>query len=190
MLQKKTAHLIDHGGKRRNILGLSAIAAVGIAMLPISTFAQQQTLKQQLVETWLLVSAETTNADGTKFMPFGKNPKGTVVFDATGHFLSLNIDPTMPKFASNNRKTGTVDEDKAVVTMSIGLMGTYTVDETGKTILQHVDASTYPNWNGQDQKRPITSLTSDGLSYTTLAPSTGAGTTALVFKRAAAGAIN
>ena len=46
-----------------------------------------------------------------------------------------------------------------------------------------VDGSSYPNWNGTEQKRPINALTADQLSYTNPAASTGGATTLLVWKR-------
>jgi hypothetical protein len=50
---------------RRNILGLSTVAAFGLALLPSGGVAQQKTLKDQLVGTWTLVSTTTTRPDGT-----------------------------------------------------------------------------------------------------------------------------
>ena len=44
--------------KRRNILGLSLITALGLALLPSSAVSQQKSLKDQLVGTWTLVSWE------------------------------------------------------------------------------------------------------------------------------------
>src|ERR1019366_3355198 len=84
---KHSARAVLRGGtqiNRRNFIRLSTIAALGLAILPSSAPAQQKTLKEQLVGTWLLVSAETTNADGSKLMPFGPNPKGVLVMDANG----------------------------------------------------------------------------------------------------------
>jgi len=97
----------------------------------------------------------------------------------------MNINPAIPKFASDNRSTGTADENKAVVLGTLGSGGTYTVDEATKTITQHVEASTFPNWNGQDQKRLVNSISGDELIYTNPAPSNGAGgSTVLKFMRA------
>ena len=41
---------------RRTMFNLSAITALGLALLPSSIVAQQETLKQQLTGTWTLVS--------------------------------------------------------------------------------------------------------------------------------------
>jgi hypothetical protein len=51
---------------RRNILTLSAISAVAFAVLSGSAFAQQKTLKEQLVGAWTLASVYDQSQDGTK----------------------------------------------------------------------------------------------------------------------------
>jgi hypothetical protein len=45
----------------------------------------------------------------------------------------------------------------------IAYYGTYTVDETGKTLTLRVEASSFPNQVGSEQKRTITSLTANEL---------------------------
>jgi hypothetical protein len=51
---------------RRNILGLSVITAVGLILLPVSAFAQQKPLKEQLVGTWTVVSWDQATKDGSQ----------------------------------------------------------------------------------------------------------------------------
>jgi hypothetical protein len=169
-----------------NTLTLTTISALllGFALPATDALAQQKTLKEQLVGTWTIVSVETTNADGSKRLPFGANPKGMTVFDATGRYVVFLITPDLPKITSNNRLSATADENKAVVQGSLTTYGTYTVDEASKTINQHIEASTFPNWSGQDQKRPINKLTADELVFTNPAPTTGAGSTVLTYRRA------
>jgi hypothetical protein len=168
----------------RNIITLSVFAALGLALVPANAVAQSKSLKEQLVGTWLLVSAETTNADGSKLMPFGPNPKGILVMDGNGQYVSLNVSSGLPKVASNNRMTETADENKAITQGSLASYGTYTVNEAEKTVILHLDGSTFPNWAGTEQKRPIKSISADDLIYINPAPTTGAGATVLTFKRA------
>ncbi len=148
-------------------------------------WAQQKAgnLKQQVVGMWSLVSAENTSADGKKSYPFGANPTGMAVLDANGRFVILNINPGLPKVASNNRATATAEENKAIVAGSLGLFGTYTVNEAEKALVWRIEASTFSNWVGQEQKRPIISVTADELKWTNPASSIGAATTLLVWKR-------
>ena len=53
--------------------------------------------------TWEFVSAETVAPDGKKSPTFGMNPKGIVIFEATGHSALIVTRSDAPKFASNNR---------------------------------------------------------------------------------------
>jgi hypothetical protein len=168
---------------RRNIFTLSAITALGLAAMPGIAPAQQKSLKEQIVGTWALVSAETISSNGSKVQSFGPNPKGMLIFEASGRYMQLNLSSTLPKFASRNRMTGTADENKAVVQGSVGHYGTWTVDEAAKTVTQHLDAGTSAFQDGDDQKRPITTLTSDDLVLTNPVSGAGGGSTVFAFKR-------
>ena len=165
---------------------LSVVAAsAALALSGASAWAQDKSSKmqKQLVGTYALVSAENTNADGKKSYPFGSDPKGMAIFTANGRFMILNTNPSTPKFASNSRANGTPEENKAAVIGAIGLFGTYRVNDKEKSMIWSIESSSYPNWNGTEQKRPINSLSADGLSYTNPAASTGGATTLLVWKR-------
>jgi len=168
---------------RRSIISLSAMAALGLALLPGSTFAQQKSLREQLVGTWTVVSWEQTTKDGSKLQRFGTNPKGVAFFDASSHFFIMFARPDLPKIASNNASTMTPDEAKAIASGSIAYFGTYTVDETSKIITLRVESSSRPNQLGIDQKRVITSLTADELKYTNITAITGSNIN-IAFKRA------
>jgi hypothetical protein len=111
--------------------------------------------------------------------PFGPTPKGLMTLDGNGRYAIVLFRAGLPKFASNNRDTGTADENKAIVTGSIAHVGTYTVADGA--IIFRVEHSTFPNWDGQDQKRVLT-LSGDELKYT-LTSSIG-GTATVVWKRA------
>jgi lipocalin-like protein len=140
-----------------------------------------QTAKE-LVGSWTLISV-TVNRDGEKIEPFGPNPKGTMTFDSGGRFSIIVTRSDLPKFASNNRETGTSEENKAVAQGSIAYFGTYSVDEDGHMFIVHVGASSYPNFVGTDQKRIFT-ITGDELKYTNSNWSAGAGVALVVWKRA------
>src|SRR5438105_5446122 len=123
-----------------NLIGLSAISALALAMLPGSAVSQQKSIKDQLVGTWTLTAWEQTRPDGSKLQRFGANPKGIHVFDANGRTYILFSRPDLPKIASNNPSTPTPDEAKGIVDGSIAYYGTYTVDEASKVITVKVEA--------------------------------------------------
>jgi len=79
--------------------------------------------------------------------------------------------PNLPKYLSNNRTQGTPAEYKVTVEGSLSHFGTYSV--SGTDLIFHVEACTFPNWTGTDQKRINLSITEDELRYTNPIPSGG-----------------
>ena len=74
----------------RYIPALAAIVAAS-ALLQDNVIAQQKTLKEQLIGSWTLVSADTIFPDGRKTAFFGTSPKGLLIFDAGGHFIEVRV---------------------------------------------------------------------------------------------------
>jgi hypothetical protein len=64
----------------------------------------------------------------------------------------------------------------------IGSLDTYAVSEPDRTLNIHVVGSSFPNWNGTDQKRSFV-VSADELKLTNPVASTG-GITEVVWKRA------
>jgi hypothetical protein len=167
----------------RRILSLAGIAAVGLASLPGNDAVGQQAKinKAQLVGSWTLVSNTGSNQSPAA-KNFGPND-GFATFEANGRFSIQLVRSDLPKFASNNRDTGTAEENKAVVQGSITYFGTYSVNEGVGALTLHIERSSFPNWNGIDQKRIIASLNAEELQYTNPTASVG-GTAILAWKRA------
>jgi hypothetical protein len=156
-------------------------AAMALLFLGVALQVRAQSAKDQLVGTWMLVSIYDARPDGSKFDPFGANPTGILMFDGNGHFAAQLMGSGLPKFASNNRLEGSPEENKAIVQGSICYFGTYSVSEADHTLNYHVESSSFPNFNGADQKRSFT-LTGDELTYT--GPTSTGGTSHVVWKRA------
>jgi hypothetical protein len=162
------------------------IFEIAIALaLPSSVFCCASASAQNasdVVGTWALVSS-VTEKDGAKTDQFGSGAKGMMTLDANGHFMLTIIGPNLPKFASNNRADGTPEENKAVVSKSIAMIGTYSINSADKTLTLNVDSASFPNWNGTEQKRLLVSSTKDELKYVTPAASSG-GIGTVTWKRA------
>jgi len=125
----------------RNIFGLSALAALGLALLPGNAVSQQKSLKEQIVGTWTFVSALDVKPDGTKSDRWGPNPKGIFIFDANGHFAQFITRSDIPKFAAKSVDQGTAEENKAVMAGLVASFGTYTVNEADKTLIIKLGAA-------------------------------------------------
>jgi hypothetical protein len=168
---------------RRHILSLSVITALALALLPGSAVAQQKSLKEQLVGTWTLVSNDSTLPGGTKRQNYGANPKGILMFDASGRWSQVQVTANRPKFKSANRLEATAEESMAVVRTTLAQFGTWSVSEPDKTITLRLEVDLVPNREGEEGKRIITSLTSDELKYTNPSATAG-GKTESVYRRA------
>jgi hypothetical protein len=156
------------------------LALVGLAIsFAAPTFAQQT---NDLVGTWTLMSI-TLEKDGQTTDMYGANPQGQQILDANGGYSLIIIRSDIPKFASNNRVEGTPEENKAVVQGSIAFFGTYTVDDSAKTLTQHVESCSFPNFNGTDRKLSF-SISGDELHFTTITAASAGGTAHLVWTRA------
>jgi hypothetical protein len=164
------------------VLTTLALLSSGIALSPGDALAQQKSLKEQLVGTWILVSSAIIRPDGTK--TDRPNLKGIVIYTSDGHFALVNVRADLPKLAANNRARATAEEARAVVAGSIAYFGTYSVNEVEKVITAKVEGSTFANLiGGAEQKRIITSLTADELKF--INPTSPSGVTLeLVWKRA------
>ena len=167
---------------RAHVSGLAIVTVLLIHVVgPSSSTAFAQSASE-IVGTWTLVSS-ITEKDGVKTDQFGAGAKGMMTLDADGHFMLTIIGPDLPKFVSNNRAAGTAEENKAVMSKSIAMIGTYAVNPAEKTLTFKVDSATFPNWNGTEQKRLLSSSGAGELKYVTPTASSG-GVATVTWKRA------
>ena len=165
--------------QRRNILAISAAAALGLMILPGGAPAQQnpqaqqnqpKTIKSQIVGAWNLLLIDQVKDDGTHVPLYGPNPMGILIFTPDGHYSAQIMRVSRPKFASNSTQTASADETKATIAGMISHFGTYTVDEAAKTFTIHIEAASFPNWDGTRQTRNITAITDEVLTYDNKTP--------------------
>jgi hypothetical protein len=169
--------------RRSTLAGTFGIVAMAALMLPVAGHAQNaqprppaaapteqkapapapaaqpKSMKEAIVGTWSLLIDDAVKPDGTHVPNFGPNPMGIAMFGSDGHFSVTIARAGRPKFASNNRGTGTADENKAAVAGANAFFGTWAINDADKTLTLRVEGSTYPNLEGTTQKRTITSLT-------------------------------
>jgi hypothetical protein len=144
-----------------------AFIAVGLGLAFSSVaFAQQKSVKEEIVGAWSLVSVTSETDDGSKGEPFGSSPKGVIMFSNDGHFSLFQSRAEITKIAANDRAKATPEEAQSIVASSIAYYGTYSIDEKTKVMLVNLAGSTYANVAAiSNQKRTITLLTSDELKF-------------------------
>lgn len=94
-----------------------------------------------------MVSAQTER-DGRTEPAYGDRPSGMLSFTADMHYVEVLTDSTVRPFASEVRGAGTDEENREAMAASIGMFGTYTVDENGHFSGNRVEGATFPNWVG------------------------------------------
>lgn len=133
-----------------------ACAVVLLSNAPLK--AEQSNTAKSLVGDWSLVS-QYVELNGKKIEAFGSKPRGLMMLSTNGTFSIILMRDQLPKFVSNNRVKGSAEENQAVVQGSIAYFGTYKINSTKGNAVQvsmRIDASTFPNWDGEDQPREFT----------------------------------
>jgi len=151
----------------------SAIGQSHMVTLPSGrAIGHSQVIKDRLVGTWTYESVVVERTDGTKIAPFGLDPKGFITLSADGRYSLQLIRPDIPKIASKDRLSGTAEENRAVAQGVVSQFGTYSVNEAEGTLTLHVETSSFPNENGTNEERIITSISADKLQWTNPTPTT------------------
>ncbi len=170
-------------------MGAALVVFIGIlAILIVPRLSEarataERSLREQLIGTWEFTATSGQRQDGTKFDLFGPNPNGVIIFQSDGHFALINTKPGRPKYAAGNRMKATDEEYKTTVQGSIAYFGTYTVDDSNSAFTFHIVGSTFPNYEGTNQKRPFT-IIGDELRSINPAPTVGGPSLQLVLRRA------
>ncbi|NOJ40319.1 lipocalin-like domain-containing protein [Bradyrhizobium australiense] len=166
----------------RFALGFCTIALISCFAFPNSGVAQGKSLKDQLVGTWIYVSSTGKREDGSAVQR--PSLQGAVTYTGDGRFHFITVRTDAPKYASGDPARPTPDEAMAIASGVVAYTGTYTVDESTKTVHANVETSSFPNLvSAPNQRRIVTSITDEELRLTN--PRTPAGITLdLVFKRA------
>ena len=131
-----------------------ACALAGILAVP----AKAQSLREQLIGAWSVVSCDP------KFRAFtsacGTNPNGILMYDASGRYAIIIAARGRPNPTAG--RNSPAEELKPLVTGLIAQFGTWSVNETDKTITVHIDGALFPNVEGTDGKATV-SLSGDEL---------------------------
>jgi hypothetical protein len=162
------------------IVGVLGFAATGAP--PVAAQSKAADLRQQIVGTWTLVNV-VLEQGGNRTEPFGPNPRGLAVWDGNGNFSNILFRADLPKIAANNRTAPTPEESKALATGILATYGKYSINDSDGSVTMKIDSSSFPNWNGAEQRRIIT-VTGDEMRVTNPTPPSGGGTAYVVWKRA------
>jgi len=139
---------------QRNVLLLVGIAtASALLALPIIATAQgqQKSAKELISGNWTLMIADNITREDHNVPGFGPFPKGSARFSPDGRY-SFEVAPS----------TGSESAIRA--------SGTYTVDDTAKTLTFKVEESSVANWKGTTQTGTLKFVSNEHLGWTNSPP--------------------
>jgi hypothetical protein len=128
----------------------SAIFLIGFALCAASAFGQTESkIRDQIVGTWKLVSAEEIAKDGTTrpFAVFGPHARGFLMYQRDGHMCAQVANPDPP----DSPHTTT---DEKVVAAAFAYCGRYEIDAKQEWIIHLPEVATDPGYVGSRQIRP------------------------------------
>jgi hypothetical protein len=127
-------------------------ATLVIALVPSSWAADAQ---PRLVGSWRLVSYEDKPAQGPSVFPYGAEPRGFLVYDATGHMAVQIMKQPHPKVASGDGHRVTPQEKEALLDAYVAYFGTYRVDGAKGIVIHRAEGDLYDLFIGRDEERPF-----------------------------------
>ena len=108
-----------------------------------------------VVGTWRLVAFEDKSPDGQSMFPYGKEPKGMLMYDADGHMSVQVMKVPHPKVAAGDDSKVTPEEKQALYDAYVAYFGTYRVDAEKGVVVHHVEADLADVYIGNDEERPF-----------------------------------
>jgi len=120
-----------------------------------SAFGQTKSeIRQQILGTWKLVSAEETMKDGTTrpFPFFGPHAKGFLIYQRDGYMCGELVNPDRPKWVDPAHST--LEEKAAATEGTFAYCGRYVIDVRQKWIVHLPEVATDPGYVGSRQIRP------------------------------------
>lgn len=121
-------------------------------------------LPHPLVGTWRLVSCVHRFDDGERWFPFGRKPRGRLVYTPDG-FMMVMLMASARAAASSGQVFETTGRERAAA--AAGFLAYSGKCELGADrVLHRVDLSLFPNWVGSAQLRSY-KLSGDRVTFST-----------------------
>jgi hypothetical protein len=158
----------------RVVLGLAAFTIIA----GCASASGRTVQTSPLAGTWVLTGAPEIRPDGTTGFPYGTDPKGLLVVDATGRYSLQIFRADRARFASSDKRQGTPEEYRSASLGMSSHFGRCFIDSASGRLIFRIEHASFPNWDGTEQKREY-QLAGDELTYRVPASATGNGTIAV-----------
>jgi hypothetical protein len=133
-----------------------ALFLLGFSLCAAAAFGQTELeIRDRIVGTWKLVSAEETLMNGTTraFPSFGPRAKGFLMYQRDGYVCGELMNPDRPK--STDPLHTTAEEKAAAADGAFAYCGRYEIDVQQRWIVHLPEVATDPGYVGSRQIRPF-----------------------------------
>lgn len=132
---------------------LLAALLLACALCSSAVFAASARTGSSLAGTWILVAADVQHPDGSRESDYGAHPKGLLLIDKQGNYSLQIFKAERPRFHTGDKAKGTPAEYKAAVMGSSTHYGRLVVEPDRGVLVFHIVGASFPNWEGQEQRR-------------------------------------
>jgi hypothetical protein len=130
---------------------------IGVILCASSALGQTESeIRDRIVGSWKLVSAEEAMKDGTtrSFPGFGPHAKGFLMYQRDGYMCAELMNPDRQK--SVDPRHSTPEKKIAAAEGSFAYCGRYKINAKQKWIVHQPEVATDPEYVGSRQVRPFT----------------------------------
>lgn len=111
-------------------------------------------LRSGLAGAWSLEAWQTIDTNGAVTYPLGEDAVGELTYDDESGTMSAQlVAADQARFASDDWQQASPDEMVAAWPRYFGYFGTFTVDESTRTVTHHIRSGWFPNLAGTEQVR-------------------------------------
>lgn len=104
-----------------------------------------------LVGIWQLLAFESKTSTGEVSYPYGKDPKGQLMYGPDGYMAVAVVHAHRPHFQSSDPSAATHQEKSAAFDTYATYCGTYEIQHD--KIIHRSELSLFPNWSGKLHER-------------------------------------
>jgi hypothetical protein len=135
-------------------LGKSVLPFILIAVQSISAQPPAVPAASQFVGTWRLISFTITHDDKpVKNVIVGDHPIGYIMYDASGHMAVQIMRPDRTGNMDCSKVPDAGPNNPSYCDGYVAYFGTYTIDETNRTVTHHVEGTVFARDVGKHQVR-------------------------------------
>ncbi|MEJ2320783.1 MAG: lipocalin-like domain-containing protein [Gammaproteobacteria bacterium] len=110
-------------------------------------------MQEQITGAWQLQTWKRYSDDGTAEFPFGRSPRGILIYTDDGKMAVQMVVADRPVLDTDDPIGGSVEQRAEAYSTCLSYFGSYEVKDN--EIVHVVDAALFPNWSNTSQARPF-----------------------------------